>query len=453
MKRNECIAITRIISDLIKADAIIDVGEMDMYARLKEKYGITKTEERSALLMTLADAMLIIGKSGVRLRKDFYSDCLDLTVSDGFCDPSEARLMLALDYCINGDGDMYSVYSPDLKIEPNQVAYVEGTFDESVNAEIVSNYRNLVNEFKSIGGNFIYIPAIANHYAQYNESTFKEVSSFLAPNLSESELDDLIRRLSGMTTVQFCKEQLVSRLGMSGLKDEPPSLLIKVGSNYVGHRLYGNFLRVDIDNNICETTRLLVDKYKGMLSSNKILISNVEESSGRFLYQGFYKQLFDMYAIRQGVECSIEINPYKGEIRFPEIDVCLSGLRKKEKAFYLWMLIMSKTGGFSFNSPTNAIQLKSYSARMHSAMMLFSKVYEAFGGEKGKAPDISLQNIRGPIIANIRAKIRELESELRNIDDYTIQKTDEGIFKITINQNLVKVQTSNGLKSLSDVVY
>lgn len=453
MKRTECIAITRIISDLIKADAIIDVGEMDMYVRLKEKYGITKNEERSALLMTLAEAMSIISKAEVRLRREFYSDCLEMTVSDGFCDPSEARLLLALDYCLSGDGNMYSVYSPDLKIEPNQVAYVEGIYDSSINAEITTNYRNLTNEYRTIGGNFIYIPAVAKHYAKYNGSTFKEVSSFLAPNLSDSEQDDLIRCLSDMTTVQFCKEQLSSRLGMSGLLEEPPSLLIKVSSNYVGNKLYGNFLRVDIDGGICETTKLIVDKYKGMLSTDKILISNVEESKGRFLYQGFYKQLFDMYAIRQGVECSIEINPYKGEIRFPEIDICLSGLRKKEKAFYLWMLIMSKTGGFSFNSPTNAVQRKSYEARMSNAMMLFSRVYESFGGEKGKAPDISLQNIRGPIIANIRAKIRELESELRNINEYTIQKNDDGIFKIPIRQNLVKVQTSSGLLSLEDVEY
>lgn len=453
MKRTEIIAITRIVADIIKADSIIDVGEMDMYVRLKEKYGITKNEERSALLVTFAEAMSIISKAGVRLRREFYSDCLDMTVSDGFCDPSEARLMLALDYCINGDGNMYSVYSPDLKIEPNQVAYVEGTFDNAINDEIISNYRSLINEYRTIGGNFIYIPAVAEHYAQYTESTFKEVSSFLAPNLSDTELDDLIRCLSGMTTVQFCKEQLSSRLGMSGLLEEPPSLLIKVSSNYVGNKLYGNFLRVDIDGGICETTRLLVDKYKGMLSSDKILISNVEEAKGRFLYQGFYKQLFDMYAVRQGVECTVEINPYKGEIRFPEIDICLTGLRKKEKAFYLWMLVMSKTGGISFNSPMNTVQLKSYDARMRRARMLFSRVYESFGGEKGKVPDISLQNIRGPIIANIRAKIRKLESELRNIDDYNIQKTDEGVFKIPINQNLVKVQTASGLRCLKDVEY
>lgn len=97
MKRTECIAITRIVSDLIKADSIIDVGEMDMYVRFKEKYCISKNEERSAQLMTLADAMLIIGSAGVRQRREFFSDCLDITVSDGFCDPSEVRLMLALD--------------------------------------------------------------------------------------------------------------------------------------------------------------------------------------------------------------------------------------------------------------------------------------------------------------------------------------------------------------------
>ena len=242
MKRAECIAITRIISDLIKADSIIDAGEMVMYTRLKVKYGISKNEERAASLMTLSEAISVLSKMGIRLRKEFYNDCCKLTVSDGFCDPTEARLMLALDYCLNADGNVYSVYSPDLKIKPNQVVYVEGQFDEAINAEINSNYRNLVNEYRTTGGNFIYIPAVSKHYAQYNESTFQEVASFLAPNLSDEELIKLIEYLSDMTTSQFCKEQLCGRLGMEGLLEEVPSLLIKISSNYVGDKLMGNFL-------------------------------------------------------------------------------------------------------------------------------------------------------------------------------------------------------------------
>lgn len=40
MNKSERISITRILTDLIKADNIIDVGEMDMYAQMKSKYNI-----------------------------------------------------------------------------------------------------------------------------------------------------------------------------------------------------------------------------------------------------------------------------------------------------------------------------------------------------------------------------------------------------------------------------
>lgn len=78
MKRTECIAITRIISDLIKADSIIDVGEMDMYVRLQDKYGIQKSDERAALQMPLSEAMAVMSRAGVRLRKlNEFLDCKD----------------------------------------------------------------------------------------------------------------------------------------------------------------------------------------------------------------------------------------------------------------------------------------------------------------------------------------------------------------------------------------
>lgn len=77
MKKIEVRSITRIISDLIKADSIIDVGEMDMYAQLKEKYGIQKSDERAALQMPLSEAMSVMSIAGARLRKEFHTDCCD----------------------------------------------------------------------------------------------------------------------------------------------------------------------------------------------------------------------------------------------------------------------------------------------------------------------------------------------------------------------------------------
>lgn len=42
MKRDEKVAIVRILSDLIKADSIIDSGEMEKYSELKNKYNMAQ---------------------------------------------------------------------------------------------------------------------------------------------------------------------------------------------------------------------------------------------------------------------------------------------------------------------------------------------------------------------------------------------------------------------------
>ena len=45
MKKNKKIAIVRILSDLIKADSIIDSGEIDQYMLLRDKYSINDNIE------------------------------------------------------------------------------------------------------------------------------------------------------------------------------------------------------------------------------------------------------------------------------------------------------------------------------------------------------------------------------------------------------------------------
>ena len=63
MKREEKVAIVRILSDLIKADAVIDAREMEKYAELKNKYNISKNEEKLGSKTTLAEAFWVISEA------------------------------------------------------------------------------------------------------------------------------------------------------------------------------------------------------------------------------------------------------------------------------------------------------------------------------------------------------------------------------------------------------
>ena len=57
MNRQEKTAIARIFADLIKADRIVDTGEMEYWRNICDKYEIDRDIRISASDMTFADAV------------------------------------------------------------------------------------------------------------------------------------------------------------------------------------------------------------------------------------------------------------------------------------------------------------------------------------------------------------------------------------------------------------
>ena len=60
MKQEERASIVRIVSDLIKADGIIDTREIDFLDAIRNKYSITKEDEICAADYTLSKALKYI---------------------------------------------------------------------------------------------------------------------------------------------------------------------------------------------------------------------------------------------------------------------------------------------------------------------------------------------------------------------------------------------------------
>jgi len=56
MKQIERASIMRIVSDMVKADAIIDMQEIVFLNEVRQKYGIKREDEVMADTLTLADA-------------------------------------------------------------------------------------------------------------------------------------------------------------------------------------------------------------------------------------------------------------------------------------------------------------------------------------------------------------------------------------------------------------
>ena len=74
MKQIERASIVRIVSDLIKADGIIDTREIEFLDVLREKYAITKEDEIFAEACTFAKALEIISNFNEETRHLLMND-------------------------------------------------------------------------------------------------------------------------------------------------------------------------------------------------------------------------------------------------------------------------------------------------------------------------------------------------------------------------------------------
>lgn len=446
MKKVERASIVRVLIDLIKADSVIDECEMALYAKVKQECNLSREDEISASSMTLADAVMILSDSSLQLRKSLMDIVSKMSVIDGFCAEQEAQLLLALFFCLSeenvGMSEVYSVHEPEVIIDDNQVIYVESAFDDNINSDIENNYRSIDKEFRLAGFNFIYIPFISSYYKNTELDLFKEIAKFLAPTISEDNIPILVKHLQNITTAEYCSEQLCNRLGIQNLRDVPPSLLIKISSTFVGNKLYTNFLRITIDNDVLPMTQDIVDKYTGMLSAATRFVKSAEESHGQFMYHGFYKQLFDIYVLQRGVKSGILLDLIKGGLFLSELAVEIAGLHRRDKALYILLLVESEKGGLDFSLPKTAKEKINYEKRIKSIQSKYNLIYQALNGDKTNVPRLEDPEIRRPIISNIRRCINKMSDILRNVNDYNVCKNSYGHFCVNMPLDRVYVRES-----------
>ena len=443
MTHKERTSIVRILRDLIKADDIIDIGEIQMYSKMRRKYKFTHDEEVAAASLSLAEAVAVLSRSTVDVRHDFLEECVNMTVSDGFCAPEEAILVVALMYCLKedyqGGAEIYSVYAPEVAIEDHQVVYVESRFDAQVNEDISRHYRAIDRELHLAGFDFSYIPKITQHFRNTDISLFKEVTRFLAPTIAEDKVEELVAHLVGVTTAEYCTDQLVNRLGVSGLRDVSPSLLIKIGDTYVGDRPFINFLRLTVDDDVLPLVQNFVDAYTALLSSDVRVVRHSQEDPGQFMYYGFYKQLFDVYVIQKGVRSNLLVDFVKERFILPGLGREIKGLHRRDKALYALLLIENERGGLDFSLPTKANQQAAYKRRMASIQAKYTQLYIAFNGDKNSVPNLEVPEIRRPIVSNIRRRIKAMSDELHNAEDYNALSDSRGNLSVNLPSELVDV--------------
>lgn len=442
MRATEKIAVARIFADLIKADRIVDTGEMECWRNICHKYAIDRDARIEAREMSFSYALNVICNSEVQeLKEDLLRDCMAMTVSDGFCAHSEALLMIALTTMLESErsfrGEVISIPRANFNIDIATALYIENEFDPETNEAIRAHYRSIFKEFQLAGFHFVYIPKIIDHYRNTDSTLFKDILSFLAPTMSETGLDNTYKSLMKMTTGIFCKDLLCNKCGITELRNTMPSLLIKIGNSFVCEAQYANYLKLDVDEDISTTVQTFVDNFSEMLSSDVFVVNTSEERDNQFHFHGFYKQLLDIFLVRRNIRSAIYLNPYKEEVIFPDIDAKAMGLHRRERALYA-LLLCQGADGINFNTPKSVDALERYNRRMKRIQQRYSAIYAMFGGERETAPDLSVPEIRRPIFSCLKRSIKNLQA-LYNPEDYNITKSGDGAFSVNVEPELVYV--------------
>lgn len=439
MKQIERASIIRIVSDMIKADAIIDMQEIEFFYGICQKYNIKRDDEIIAETLTLAESFQVLKETQESFKQDIWGDFRGIVFSDNTCSREEAMFLLTIVACLSDKlskrSEVYSVeISENVQLDTSQVLYIEGEYYKETNHEITSHYREIINEFRLIGLNFVYIPKIGEHYRSLSSDYLHTFISFLYPSVTETQMEHIAKQLTALSTSDFCKAEIVSRMKMSRLAHSLPSMMFRIGLSSINGKNYENFLILPIDEDALVVVRRIVDTFVSMFKP-RILNPTYEEKQ-RFVYHGFYKKVLDSLIYKKGIRSSVVVDFVHGEILLPEADTKISGLHRREKALYALFLLESSSGGINFNKPSGAKSLDKYNHRMAAIQQKYEIIYENFGGERSKAPQIELSENRLPMISRIKRQFRQLGDLLNQPDDYLVQRNMFGNYCVTIPPEL-----------------
>ena len=173
MTKEQRTAIVRIISDMIKADNIIEESGIKDMKKLMSEYSITHQEMSDARKIRFSDAVNTLKELSLKERKTFFDHIYSIALSDNICVPREALLLIALQYCLievdkkseNGTPlpKPYLISCPtgEASFNDQYMVYLESSYDEERNEELktISSVRRITTRRTSIFSARIFTPS------------------------------------------------------------------------------------------------------------------------------------------------------------------------------------------------------------------------------------------------------------------------------------------------------
>lgn len=453
MKQSERAGIARVFTDLIYADGIIDTREVERLDALRSKYSIRKEDEEAAASVTLAQAIGSLACLDAKERRGLLADFMTLAMSDDFCAREEAMLIMALRDCLGPEPDrresVISVRAESLDIEDTQILYVESETDEKIGKQINDNYREICAEIRLAGFDFVYLPKVAEHYRSLPSERLIHITRFLYPKVSDERLGVIAAQLQSLSTRMFCRELIATKLNVREMLTVEPSLMVRVGDSIVDNEKVANFLLIEVGDDIMRRVREFTDALASLYHNSRLCY--LREAEGRFVFKGFHKQVLDILTLRKGIRSRVVIDTLRERIYLPEADASIEKIHRREKVLYALMLIESASGGVNFNRPKTGDD-RAFRRRMEALQAKYRALYVIFGGEEDGAPNITVQEIRLPMVSLLRKQIMKLSGIVTNVEDYTIMRNEFGNYSVGLSPDMCYCDCagSDGLVPLAE---
>lgn len=356
-------AIFRILSDLVKSDAVITRCELRKLDSHLRSFAVGELDRQAGYGMTLGEAVEILRGSSRALRSVLCSAMRDIAISDNECCRNEAMLIASMER-LDASGTVRIVSRPvgNSPLLTTQLLYLDRA--ESISSRCLDKEFAEISRIVEVAGlELVHIPEIVRNvrlWGDGNEDSLIDVLRLLYPTSSREELAGLARSVLALDTPTFCSEVLRDRMGIQ-MDIDAPSWLLRLCDDTVGGVPYSNFLCVRIDQkNMKAQLRRIVDTVNALQGSYSILVNRHKKGSEDFQYGEFHRILFDalsgpkpdgwklnFYCQRycpkrtpDGRRCQVS---YLGEDG-REIPLALSG---REAAFLLLLVSASKEGGLN----------------------------------------------------------------------------------------------------------
>lgn len=396
--------IYRIIYDIIKADSIIVRHEIDAIKLLCDKYGITPKHRMASMNLSLAEAVKEVQSLTIGLVEELHRDISQLIMADDACSREEALLLFAIMKAIDGKCEVVSVPWGEIMMDNSQLLFIEDVYDEAVNEYIEANYHTIVNTCKVGGFDFVYIPRLTKVFA--SQSMASDLFFYFSPTATIEDAKRIADNMCNVTTSIVYRELLVGKMGFR-MDVANPSLLFRVSFSVVNGQRMANYALINTDSDMLVQLEGIVSELQRLQNDNTLTINNISVRQDAFIYNGFYRTLFDLLTYRKGAKCELVVRPYShGNV----LSVCTTTLESeteqpldlgpKESAFYVFLIKETQEyGGFRID-----MQTKEDLTYLSEAQKRFEETYFSLCN-RDTAPDITDAGIRRPMLSKIRKAI------------------------------------------------